>query len=385
MQYWWHCSLYPNCIELSDDLICEVRAMVMHFIIDCRTSPFANSPYTLVELQEILANIDSLKENVGKPYSGCMSFLGRLMIEFGLTKFLNFYGQPEARLNRDDSVHGHWTNRRTWFIKSISLFLFSAPDVHLRNLQKMWVDGIMHKAVWEESMRKVTDEWREFILYSTVLLNANVAFLAINSVDTNRDPYRSPAQISSYFSISTSIGSIILGLILVRQNQTKHRETASDVQGFLQNWAHPWLGLETLAIMFSLPYALLMWGMVSFLVAFWFSCLQDSSAATRSVVVTVCGVILILIVWCIRTSWEEQEPCNAQLHQTTLTFEEEHAKMKPKGFEFRRTSTKPHPIRRPARRRSTLIASLKEKIRRGTSKTMVEVSSVNEKEKSSSY
>jgi hypothetical protein len=55
-----------------------------------------------------------------------------------------------------------------------------------------------------------------------------VAFLAINSVDTNRDPYRSPAQISSYCSISASIGGIILGLILVRQNQTKHIEL-SDV------------------------------------------------------------------------------------------------------------------------------------------------------------
>jgi len=83
----------------------------------------------------------------------------------GGAKFFNFYGLPEARLNRDDSVYGHWTNRRTWFIKSISMFLFSAPDVHLRNLQKMWVDGLMHQSVWEQLMTKVTDEWREFILY----------------------------------------------------------------------------------------------------------------------------------------------------------------------------------------------------------------------------
>jgi hypothetical protein len=83
----------------------------------------------------------------------------------GHTKFLNFYGQPEARLNRDQSVHGTRTNQRTWFIKTISLFLFSAPDVHLRTLQKMWVDGIMHKAVWEASLKKVNEEWREFTLY----------------------------------------------------------------------------------------------------------------------------------------------------------------------------------------------------------------------------
>ena len=83
----------------------------------------------------------------------------------GHTKFLNYHGQPEARLNRDQSVHGTSTNQRTWFIKTISIFLFSAPDVHLRGLQKMWVDGIMHRSIWEVSSRKLNEEWREFTLY----------------------------------------------------------------------------------------------------------------------------------------------------------------------------------------------------------------------------
>ena len=163
----------------------------------------------------------------------------------GHMKFLHFHGQPEARLNRDQSVHGTRTNKRTWFIKTISIFLFSAPDVHLKILQKMWVDGVMHKAVWETSLKKVNDEWREFILYvsrniqlrqayphqqnmtqATVMLNANVAFLGkLQSADANR----SPAQISSYCSITASIGSIILGLLLVRQNQIKNRETLEAV------------------------------------------------------------------------------------------------------------------------------------------------------------
>ena len=81
-----------------------------------------------------------------------------------LKMFLNFHGQPGARLNRQQSVYGNRTNRRTWFIRTISIFLFSAPDVHLETLQKMWVDGILHHAIWEESLKKVSDEWREFTL-----------------------------------------------------------------------------------------------------------------------------------------------------------------------------------------------------------------------------
>jgi len=54
-----------------------------------------------------------------------------------------------------------------------------------------------------------------------VLLNANVAFLAIQSVDNAASVgHRSNAQRASYFSIVTSIAAIILGLLLVRQHHT---------------------------------------------------------------------------------------------------------------------------------------------------------------------
>lgn len=46
---------------------------------------------------------------------------------------------------------------------------------------------------------------------ATVLLNANVAFLAIRSVDVGSG---SPTQIASYISLVASLGSIIIGLVL---------------------------------------------------------------------------------------------------------------------------------------------------------------------------
>jgi len=182
----------------------------------------------------------------------------------------------------------------------------------------MWVDDMMHKAVWEASLKKVNEEWREFILYATVLLNANVAFLGSPRAGT-----LAGADISSYFSISTSVGSIVLGLLLVRQNQTKDRETATDVVNFLKNKAHPLLGLEILAVMFSLPYALLMWSMVAFLVAFLFLCFEDSDIMTISLIGPLGGVITILVVWCVWTSWEKHPVSDAQPSEKLLSFEED--------------------------------------------------------------
>ena len=77
--------------------------------------------------------------------------------------------------------------------------------------------------------------------------------------------------------------------------------------------------------------------MVSFVIAFGFLCLQDSGVDTRSVIATLCGIILILTFWCIWTSWRKQAPSNADKpERTTLTFEEDHAKRKKKGFKFKR-------------------------------------------------
>ena len=165
----------------------------------------------------------------------------------GHTRFFNFHGEANARLERNFSVYGDQLYCRTLLIKTLSLVLFSAPDFHLKTLQNMWVDGIMHRSVWLECMKKMSAEWQEFVFFvssslhactmiksnpqqATVMLNANVAFLAIQSVDVNNNggPYRSPAQISSYLSVIANIGSIILGLLLMRQNRTKCKETADE-------------------------------------------------------------------------------------------------------------------------------------------------------------
>ncbi|KAJ7792412.1 hypothetical protein B0H14DRAFT_2199550, partial [Mycena olivaceomarginata] len=64
---------------------------------------------------------------------------------------------------------------------------------------------------------RLRTEWQELTAYATVILNANVSFLSIQSVDQgmvqggNLVLKRSPAQIASYLSILASVGSIVLG------------------------------------------------------------------------------------------------------------------------------------------------------------------------------
>jgi len=185
-------------------------------------------------------------------------------------------------------------------------YCFFAPDVHLRGLDDIFVDNIIGHLPWTEFMSDLINEWEEFTLYATVLLAANVGFLGIQSVDTAASD-RTSAQLSSYGSIVASLGSMILGLLLKRQNRTKDRKSAQEAADFLDRMRHPYLGLETLAIMYSLPYSLLMWGIVSFLVAFCFLCFKGTSIGTCSFVGTASVALFVLVFWSIWASWESGE------------------------------------------------------------------------------
>ncbi len=116
--------------------------------------------------------------------------------------------------------------------------MFFARDIHCIALHKLFFNDVS-KADWSPFIRKLGTEWQEFIinvrtdtvntranltcLQATVLLNANIAFLAIQSIDDSSvDKGRSPAQVASYASTIMSVGSIILGLLLLQKYRHKN-------------------------------------------------------------------------------------------------------------------------------------------------------------------
>ncbi|KAJ7927518.1 hypothetical protein B0H13DRAFT_1970716 [Mycena leptocephala] len=251
---------------------------------------------------------ENVGRNVDNKFSGASCLVGRLMQVFVRARVYNFHGEPGARLNVDQSVYAT-VPKKTLLIKLLSPLLFYAPDFHFVGLQTIYTDGLIRHRGWAEFITRLNGEWQEFTLYATVVLNANVAFLAIQSVDNvdnngHQNPNRSPTQISSYLSILTSIGSIIIGLLLVKQNRNRDRVTAPDAAKFISGRTHRTLGLETLAILYSLPYAMLIWSMVSFLAAFSFMCFEHSSLVTRTLVAILWAAVAALILWCVFTAWE---------------------------------------------------------------------------------
>ncbi|KAF7330236.1 hypothetical protein MVEN_02460900 [Mycena venus] len=291
-QYWLHCELFPTALPFTLELVIELRDILVYNIGDTMTTATPTALYSGDELMKMLTIVDSMKENVGSDYGGSGCLLGRLMGIFAAGRFYNFSGEPCARLHQRQSVFGH-VSRRSFVIRMVSLLMFNAPLSHLQSLENLYVDELVHQDAWSRTTERLCTEWQELTLYATVLLNADIAFLSIPTVTLENVGDRSTAQISSYISVIASLGSIVLGLSLVRQHRTLREDTVKvkNAAAFLARHFRAWFGFESLAILYSLPFAFLMWGTISFLVAFLSMCFQISDITTRLLV----GCFLLFI------------------------------------------------------------------------------------------
>ncbi|KAJ7777243.1 hypothetical protein B0H16DRAFT_1683922 [Mycena metata] len=268
------------------------------FSSDVITSTTSTVTWKLDELDRILHLTDSLAKTIGNPKfssSSCRN-VGRFMYRFLRQRVHDFHGQLGARLDIDQWVYST-TPKRTTVFELLNFLLFSAPNWNLLGVRMLYTHGLVPPSTWATFIAQLESEWQEFTLYATVVLTANVAFLAIQSVDNDSEngPYRSPPQILSYLSILTSIGGIIIRmLLLITQHGNWESKWGPHTFAFLIRQYR----LEALAIAYALPYGMLLWSMLWFLAAFSSLCFEKSGTATRAVVAILWLSVAILVLWC---------------------------------------------------------------------------------------
>ncbi|KAG2121949.1 hypothetical protein DEU56DRAFT_832967 [Suillus clintonianus] len=289
-EYWMHCMLFPNNWSLTALVLAELEKIILHAIADSITSTTSVIPFDQEELAKMLDLTDRLKDELDEPFLHAKCIVARFMENFALAKFFNFCGQPGARLNSDQSIFSKQRPRNSLFIEIISICLFWAPCDYAKELEGIWVDRVINRVLWRQFIAKLNDDWSSLALTATVVLNANVAFLTLVVDDTL-------ARTFSFISTMTSVGVVILGLILVRQNQRKDQNSAEQANVLLTRMSHPVFRTEVLAIIYSLPYALLMWSMVFFIIAF--ACMVFGSAKpiTQSAFSVAGGLVCVFVCW----------------------------------------------------------------------------------------
>jgi hypothetical protein len=154
------------------------------------------------------------------------AFLNTILAE---NQFLNFCGQPCARLNADTPLFGQQSwNRRAEF-KAVNFFLFGSPNEHAVRLQRVWVDGIIIQPRWKDFINRLKEELGRYTIFvslvwfecrisygsqSTVMLAVNFSFLAVPGVVTPGSA-ASSIEIIIYCSVVSTVASIVFSFFLL--------------------------------------------------------------------------------------------------------------------------------------------------------------------------
>ncbi|KAH9027058.1 hypothetical protein EDB84DRAFT_1239959, partial [Lactarius hengduanensis] len=291
-----HWSLYPVFFEgrrLECEIYDELVGILSHGCVDVMTSKSSTLPYDDDTMKKMLELVRSAKV----PNDYAVTYLCLCLAHW---RFLYFHGQKNARLDKHQTVYCEAKRGRTVFIMLLSPVLFLAPEVHLQEIEKLWTDDVIIDSAWKSFVPKPLEEWQELILLSTVMLSANVGFLAIPGVVVN---ITTPAQIASYMSMEASVGSIVIGLLLVRHNRSKQKEDPTGATTYLTQYTHPRFGLEPMAILYSLPWALLMWAMVMFFIALLLVFFRSSNSSMQIFAAATSAMVAVPIWWCVLWSW----------------------------------------------------------------------------------
>ena len=78
---------------------------------------------------------------------------------------MHFHGQKTSRQSSNKSIYEDSCHKRTKVFRLLSPILFFTPDVHLRELKKVWADELIIEEIWRNFMQKLVSEWMEFVLY----------------------------------------------------------------------------------------------------------------------------------------------------------------------------------------------------------------------------
>lgn len=294
-QYWQHCELYPSDKLPGPQLLKELKEVVVYANAEIITTDLSLSPFDGDELSKILDLIDRL-EDVDKADRGAhyICVIVRFMRYFSRAQFFNFCGLPEARLNADQPlfVKEKKSKLLVAFSWAVNVALFDAPRSHMEELRRVWVDRSINSPRWKNFNSKLSSEWSGITMYSTVMVAVDVSFLAVPSV--NVQDACSVTVISTYISLFCIVGSLVASLFLTRQNRMYGQESADAAVIFLTRSV---FGTKSLATVHGLPYAMLLWGMVYFIIAFSYQVFTSTPIITLATTGSACGIVALFTLW----------------------------------------------------------------------------------------
>lgn len=315
-QYWKHCELFPNTLNVTDVVIRELRSILVQASADRLSSKFSTSPYDGESILTMLKLVNNI-EPLGKNKDGCSAWtIAKFMVLSHIGILRSSYGQNDDYFDIEYSESNSEPYKRSMLMALMSPIMLKSAEVYAEELYSFRDNFSL--ARWRKFVNKVDISIRDSNLLATVLLSTSIGFLAIGSVDSSgTDGSRTGAQIVIYCSVICSIGSIIIGLIIFKQYRAKGADTPLKAIIILKRIFRERYGLERLAVICSLPYILLMWSLILFSIAVFEIAFDRTDAETRTPVAVAISLLLLSVFGSLYTAGPREKEEKVDPHKVT--------------------------------------------------------------------
>ncbi|PIL23451.1 hypothetical protein GSI_14762 [Ganoderma sinense ZZ0214-1] len=291
-----HCYMFPHGRSLSSDTVSDLRAMLSYNMLDKATSRTSVAPYNEDDAHRLFQIFRDIEATESSDEYARPEHVVMIVRE----KLLRFHGERYAQLDSNKSVFEEdpKNNRRSVLFEAFSWLFFFQPHVYFEQLSRTWVDNKVNYDTWRTFVGGLQDDWAVCIIPASIVLAANVGFLAVQSIEQGSFAAtdQTIGQIASYVSTLLNIGCVAASLMLAGQHHLSDHRSAEAAVKYLCGRALSKGGVERLAIIFSVPATFFRWGLVSFATAIFWLCLHDTSVATRITICIVAGISTLLLV-----------------------------------------------------------------------------------------
>lgn len=251
--YWTHVEYFSAHLPgIRMSCARELFSILTHARADHLTSTVGTFPYGAEQCKEFMDllrdHVSGSSEVLADRYIICV--VARLWGQVARHRFLNFYGEENARLSRDQRVVNNAPKDMPFLFKMFSrTVLFNIPEKYSSELDGLWVDNLVYAEPWKVFVKRVTEDWKETAVWTTALtsMHAMVYFGALGS---------STVGIAA---IALSILGFIISMALSIYHQMSLNYETLEAASFLDRTCHSVFGFAPLSWMYSIPKAVLFW------------------------------------------------------------------------------------------------------------------------------
>ncbi|KIJ32148.1 hypothetical protein M422DRAFT_783561 [Sphaerobolus stellatus SS14] len=287
--YWNHVEFFPMHIEFPKHECEETLSKLIHAESDGLTSYTSTSVYTPEQCAKFGRVLTS---KLATGHKTCV--LARLNKEIYKGMFLNFYGQPPARLDRLTRIYPipQWNTHP--LLNLVICLFFGLHEEYRIAIQNITVDGVINVERWKDFLTSRIEEWQNNILYSTVFWTVGISFMQAVPESSNHSKSIIAARGLMMSSVLCSMLSTATSLC---HSQCYKRDIKGQTAQSAKKRLDPWdyeNGYLALSIVQALPLILFTWAAVFAGIA---TLLYGFNFDSRVMFIVI--FILITMIWAI--------------------------------------------------------------------------------------